>query len=85
MSLLLSLRAAGGGSVVCFIAQSDLSARRGGSYFTVRRALDLGFQPGVSLFVVAVGPAGFQLLSPGAVRSAFSAPSSTQQSLFSPE
>ena len=38
------------------------------------------------LFVVLVGePAGFQLLSPGAVVSAFSAPSSSQQSLFTPE
>ena len=85
VALLLSLRGAGGGSVVCFIAQSALSARRGGSWFTVRRALGLGFRPGVSLFVLVVGPAGFQLLSPGAVRSAFSAPSSAQLSLFSPE
>ncbi len=86
VSLLLSLRGAGGGSVVCFIAQSAFSARRGGSWFSVRRALGLGFRPGVSLFVVAVGSAGFQLLSPGAVRSAFSASaSSSQQSLFTPE
>ena len=80
------VRGAGGGSVVCFISQVALSARRGGSYFTVRRALRLGFRPGVSLFVVLVGePAGFSLLSPGAVVSAFSAPSSSQQSLFTPE
>ena len=86
VSLLLSLRGAGGGAVVCFISQVALSARRGGSWFTVRRALRLGFRPGVSLFVVLVGePAGFQLLSPGAVVSAFSAPSSSQQSLFTPE
>ena len=86
VSLLLSLRGAGGGSVVCFISQVALASRRGGSWFTVRRALRLGFRPGVSLFVVLVGePAGFQLLSPGAVVSAFSAPSSSQQSLFTPE
>ncbi len=46
VSLLLSLRGAGGGSVVCFISQVALSARRGGSWFTVRRALGLGFRPG---------------------------------------
>ena len=81
VSLLLSLRGVGGGSVVCFIAQSALSVRRGGSWFSVRRALGLGFRPGVSLFVVLVGePAGFQFLSPGAVVSAFSAPSSSLHS-----
>ena len=86
VSLLLSLRGAGGGSVVCFIAQSAFSARRGGSWFSVRRALGLGFRPGVSLFVVVVGAAGFQFLSPGVVVSAFSASaSSSQQSLFTPE
>ena len=65
VSLLLSLRGAGGGSVVCFIAQSALAAQRGGSWFTVRRALGLGFRPGVSLFVLVVGPAGFQLFVAG--------------------
>ena len=81
--LLLCLQGVAGGSVVCFISQSALAARRGGSWFTVRRALRFGFRAGASLFVVSVGPAGFSLLSPGAVVSAFS--SSAQQSLFTPE
>jgi hypothetical protein len=85
VSLLLSLRAAGGGSVVCFIAQSALVAKQGGSWFTVRKALALGFVPGVSLSVVAVGSSGFQLVSPGSVPSTFSAPVSSQLSLFTPE
>lgn len=61
-SLLLSLRSAGGGAVVVFVEQAALVSGRGGSLFSVRQALKLGFVPGQSLFVVAVGPSGFSLV-----------------------
>ena len=63
-SLLLSLRSAGNGTVVVFVEQAALVSGRGGSLFSVRQALKLGFVPGVSLFVVGVGPSGF-FLAPG--------------------
>ena len=83
--LLLSLQSAGGGSVVAFIGQQALGSRRGGTWFTVRQALGLGFVPGSSLSVVVVGPSGFQFMSAASVQSTFSAPASSQLSLFSPQ
>lgn len=63
-SLLLSLRSAGSGAVVVFVEQAALASGKGGSLFSVRQALKLGFVPGQSLFVVGVGPSGF-FLAPG--------------------
>jgi hypothetical protein len=50
--------------VVVFVEQAALASGRGGSLFSVRQALKLGFVPGVSLFIVGVGPSGF-FLAPG--------------------
>jgi hypothetical protein len=50
--------------VVVFVEQAALVSGRGGSLFSVRQALKLGFVPGASLFVVGVGPSGF-FLAPG--------------------
>ena len=63
LSLLLSLRSAGGGAAVVFVEQAALVSGRGGSLYSVRQALKLGFVPGQSLFVVGVGPLGFFLVS----------------------
>jgi len=50
--------------VVVFVEQAALVSGRGGSLFSIRQALKLGFVPGQSLFVVGVGPSGF-FLAPG--------------------
>ena len=50
-----------------FIEQAALASGRGGSFFSVRQAVKLGFVPGQSLFVVGVGPSGFFLTSAGSV------------------
>lgn len=63
-SLLLSLRSAGSGAVVVFVEQAALVSGRGGSLYSVRQALNVGFVPGASLFIVGVGPSGF-FLAPG--------------------
>ena len=84
-SLLLALRAAGGGSVVAFIGRQALLSRKGGSWFTVREALRLGFVPGQSLFVVAVGASAFQWVAPEAVGHSFLLPAPQQLSLELPQ
>ena len=61
-SLLLSLRGKGQGAVVAFIGSQSLLSRKGGTWFTVREALRLGFVPGQSLFLVAVSSSAFQLV-----------------------
>lgn len=52
LSLLLSLRSAGGGAAVVFVEQAALVSGRGGSLYSVRQALKLGF------FLVPAGQLG---------------------------
>ena len=79
-TMLLSLQGAGQGAVVAFIGQQALLSRKGGSWFSVREALRLGFAPGESLFVVAVGASAFQAVAPEAVRHSFLLPAPQQLS-----
>ena len=70
-TLLLSLQGKPQSAVVAFVSQQALLSRKGGTWFTIRQALKLGFVPGQSLFVVAVQPSAFHAVSPEAVRHSF--------------
>ena len=85
VSLLLSLRGAGGGSVVCFISQVALSARARGVLVHCPSC----FGAWVPAWRVAVRCARwawrfFAFVAGGCGAPPFSAPSSSQQSLFTP-
>lgn len=57
-ALLRALRLQAGSSVVLFISSTAFRSGTGGSFFTLRVALQLGFIPGQTLFVFSVSPSG---------------------------
>ena len=70
-TMLLSLQGQPQTAIVAFLSHQALASGKGGTWYTVRHALKLGFVPGQSLFVIAVTPSAFQAVSPEAVRHSF--------------